>query len=308
MKVINRLKDMKIEDDTVIAIGNFDGLHIGHMEVINGLIRQAKSHGCKSLIYTFANHTTYVTNPDAVPPHILSVEQKTHILEKSGVDILAIPPFDVEHMNIEPLTFIKEVLVKGLKAKHLIVGHDFKFGKKASGNIDMIKEYADILGYTYTVVSPIMLGDVRISSTFIRKLLLEGRIRDANLFLGRKHSVFGEVVVGKKVGSTIGYPTANLRVTSHMTLMKSGVYVTRTKLRGKMYDSVTNVGFNPTFDQDQFNLETYIFGWKEKLYGEHIEVFFHDRIRDEVKFESLDQLVDQIDQDVIYTRQYFERN
>lgn len=308
MRIITQLKDMMIEEDTVVAIGNFDGLHIGHMEVINDLIREAKARGLKSLVYTFANHPKKMTNPSAVPPHILSREQKIHLIEKAGVDILAIPSFDMEHMTIEPHIFIEKYLVGGLRAKHMIVGHDFRFGKQAKGNVDTIKALAEKNAYSFTVISPILLGDVRISSTFIRQLLLEGKIRDANLFLGRKHSVYGEVVIGKKVGSTIGYATANLRITSHMTLMKSGVYVTRTKLRGKMYDSITNVGFNPTFNQDQFNLETHIFGLDEKLYGEHIEVFFMDRIRDEIKFDNLDELVKQIDQDVIYTRQYFERN
>jgi len=307
MKIIRKMEDIRFEDSkTGVALGTFDGLHIGHQHVIKTLIQECKKKNLKSVVYTFSNHPREFTNKDNLPNRILTLDEKISHFEELGVDELILIEFDSAQMNIEANDFIVDFLMNRLNMSHLVVGFNFCFGKGASGNIDILKDYSNRYQFGLTVVESINIDDMAVSSTLIRKLLSEGEMERTNLFLGRNYTVAGQVVKGKQVGSKLGFPTANLRVTPNMTLLKSGVYVSLTHIDGRVFKSVTNVGFNPTFNQNEFNLETYIFDFSEDIYHKYIVVEILHRIRDEIKYTTLEALKEQIDKDVEYTKEFFD--
>ncbi len=306
MEIIRDLDELsRVNVNTGVALGTFDGLHIGHQEVIRKMILNCQRRNLKSCVFTFANHPRELTTNAGAPPRILTLDDKVKLLESYGVDILVILNFDKRLMSIEPDAFVRDILIKGLNTRYLTVGFDFRFGKKAAGNVELLRAYANDGHYEVDIVSPVIAEGEKISSSAIRALLKEGRIEDVNNQLGRHYHVSGEVVSGKRVGNTIGFPTANLKISSNMTLIKPGVYVTKTTVRDTVYYSVSNVGYNPTFDQKMFNLETYILDFNKDIYNEIITVEFHTRIRDEIKMDSLEQLIDYIKKDVGFTKEYF---
>ncbi|MDK2865902.1 MAG: riboflavin kinase / adenylyltransferase [Clostridiales bacterium] len=307
MKIFFDIEEIEpIEVGTSVALGTFDGLHIGHIEVLNRMKRVAEDKGLKSFVYTFSNHPRELLSPDNVPPKIMDVEEKVQIFTRLDFDYLALVKFDMAQLSIEPEDFIEKILVGLLNMKHLTVGYDFHFGLKGRGNVEMLKSFAEQYGYTYEIVKPIMKNDIRVSSTLIRELLIEGKIEEANYYLGRRHFVKGVVVRSKGLGRTINFATANLRIKENISTIKSGVYITETILRGQKYRSVTNVGTNPTFNQKGIHLETHIVGIDRDLYDEVIEVNFIKRLRDEMKFESVDALVEAMQNDYRNMMAYFD--
>lgn len=307
MKIFFELEDIDVEkSETSVALGTFDGLHIGHIEVLNRMKHIAEEKGLKTFVYTFSNHPKEFLSPDQVPPKIMDIEEKVQIFTRIDLDYLALIRFDEDQNTYEPEDFIKQVLIEKLNMKHLTVGYDYRFGNKAKGDINLLLSLSDKYGYACDIIQPIMRNDIRVSSSLIRELLKEGRIEEANYYLGRKHFIKGTVVRGKGVGHTLGFPTANLRIKDNISTIKPGVYITETVWKGKTYPSATNVGFNPTFDQTGIHLETYIIGINQAMYDEVIEVHFLKRLRDEKKFDSLADLVDEMNGDLEKTRVYFK--
>jgi len=307
MKIFFELEEIDANiEPTSVALGTFDGLHIGHAEVLNVMKTAAQEKGLKSFVYTFSNHPKEILSPENVPSKIMDIDEKVQIFARIDVDYLALIKFDETQIIYEPEDFVKEVLIGILNMKHLTVGHDYRFGRKASGDVDILMALADKYGYTYEIVEPIMKNEVRVSSTLIRELLQDGRIDEANFYLGRKHFIKGLVVRGKGVGKSLGFPTANLRIKDNISTIKPGVYVTETIWKGKFFPSVTNVGYNPTFEQTGIHLETYIIGIDHDMYDEIIEVHFVKRLRDELKFNSLDELMAAMDKDLANTKAYFK--
>ncbi|MDM8533074.1 bifunctional riboflavin kinase/FAD synthetase [Clostridiaceae bacterium HSG29] len=296
----------KLESDTAITLGTFDGLHIGHVKIIKQLVEDAKKRKLKSVVYTFANNPSTITNDDDKPSTILEMKCKKRIIEELGVDILILLNFDEKQKNISPDSFIRNILIENLKMKHLVVGYDFQFGKKAQGNIELLIQESKKFNYTYDIVEPIKKDFVRISSTLIRKLLKNGNIEDANYYLGRNYSLEGIVIDGEKIGRKIGFPTANLELDNNFAILKPGVYITRTIIDNKKYYSITNVGFNPTLKQSDFTVETHILDFNESIYGKIIRVDFYKRIRNEMKFSSINDLKESIRWDIYTTRKYFD--
>lgn len=307
MKIFFELEEIDANiEPTSVALGTFDGLHIGHAEVLNIMKRAAQDRGLKSFVYTFSNHPKEILAPDNVPSKIMDIDEKVQIFARIDVDYLALIKFDETQIIYEPEDFVKEVLIGILNMKHLTVGHDYRFGRKASGDVNILMALADKYGYTYEIVEPIMKNEMRVSSTLIRELLQDGRIEEANFYLGRKHFIKGLVVRGKGVGHTLGFPTANLRIKENISTIKPGVYITETIWKGKWFPSVTNVGYNPTFEQTGIHLETYILGIDQEMYDETIEVHFIKRLRDELKFNSLDELMVAMNKDLANTKAYFK--
>jgi len=294
-----------LNEDTAITLGTFDGLHIGHVKIIKQLVKDAKERNLKSVVYTFKNHPLSLNESIETPSTIFKLDYKTKILEKLGVDILIFLTFDDNQKNIEPSHFIEEVLVKELRMKHLVVGYDYHFGKKAKGNTELLIKSSRKYHYSYDIVDPIKKDYVRVSSTLIRKLLANGKIKDANYYLGRPYSLEGKVIDGEKIGRKIGYPTANLELDNNFAILKPGVYITKTLLDGEFYYSVTNVGFNPTLKQSDFSVETYILNFDQSIYGQHIRVDFYEKIRDELKFKNVEELKEYIRWDVYNTKKFF---
>jgi len=306
MEIIRDIHELsRVTESTGVALGTFDGLHIGHQEVIRTMILNCQRRNLKSCVFTFANHPRELTTPGGAPPRILSLDDKINLLESFGVDILVLLRFDEKLMGIPADEFVRDILIEGLNTRYLTVGFDFRFGQRAKGDVNLLRAYSEDGHYDVDIVSPVESEGEKISSSIIRGFLKEGQIEDVNAQLGRHHHVSGEVVKGKQLGNKIGFPTANLKISSNMTLIKPGVYVTKTIVRDTIYYSVSNVGYNPTFDQKLFNLETYILDFDKDIYGEIITVEFYTRIRDEIKMSSLEELVDYIKKDVGFTREYY---
>ncbi len=291
---------------SAVALGTFDGLHIGHVEVLNHLKKVAKDKGLKTFVYTFSNHPREILTPNNVPPKIMDVDEKVQIFTRLDIDYLALVKFDQVQLSTEPEDFIEKILIGKLKMKHLTVGYDYRFGKKARGDVEMLKAYADKYGYTYEIIEPIKMADVRVSSTLIRELLSQGNIEKANFYLGREHFVKGTVVKGKGLGKQLNFATANLRIKDNISTIKSGVYITKTIWKNEVYRSVTNVGANPTFNEVGIRLETHIVGIDQPLYGEEIEVHFLKHIRDELKFDSVEDLQLAMKSDYQIMMDYFD--
>lgn len=299
MRILQSLKQIgQLPDATAIALGTFDGVHIAHQQIIQQTVRYAREHNLKSVVYTFSNHPRELTPGIESPKRLLTPTQKMEIIEQLGVDILVILPFDQQQLTMPPEYFIEEILLKQLQVKHITVGYDFRFGKHAEGNTDMLKTYSESSGFTLNIVDPIRYKGVLISSTFIRNCLLSGDVKCANRLLGRAYCVQGHVVKGKQIGRKLGFPTINLKTEYEMSVLKPGVYATMTDIDGKIYYSATNVGFNPTFDQEHFTIETFIFNFDQDIYGYKVKIIFDKYIRPEIKFDNLDDLIKQIDDDV----------
>ncbi len=304
MKVFTSLEHLSIEDKTAVAMGTFDGVHKAHMVIINKMLEVAKAKQLKSAVFTFTNVPRHTNEKPFEVSQLLSSEEKLEIFKSLGIDIVVILPFDEKVKQIKHTT-IMDYLKEKLNIQSLFIGYNFKFGYQAKGTTKWLVDNAPNYNFTCNVISLIDDGEGAISSTRIRSYLKDGQIEKANALLGRHYFVTGIVKTGKQLGRTIGFPTANLTVKSHMTNIKSGIYITETTADGKCYQSVTNVGFNPTFEQTDFNLETYLFNFNEDLYGKYIKVAFIKRIRDELKFKNAEELKKWIAKDVETAKKYF---
>lgn len=305
MEVIFDIENISnIKGKIGVTIGTFDGLHIGHKKVIDTLVNKCKENDLKSVVYTFSNIPREITTGQEVK-NIITLDEKVRLISQLGVDYLILIEFNKSHMNIPAEEFIKGIIFDHLDVKHLIIGHDFRFGKEAKGNINLLEALRSEYNYTIDVIPPVIVDEMRVSSTLIRELLLVGNIREVNKFLGRQHYYRSIVQPGKQLGKFLGFPTANLKIDISMHTLKPGVYVTQVNYKDRVYNSITNIGFNPTFSQNELNFETFIFDFTGDLYGKEIIVEFIQRLRDEVKFESKDDLVKYIQHDVEMARTIF---
>lgn len=299
MEVFYEDKNSKLNIEwTGIGLGNFDGLHIGHMTLINTLINQSQIDGLKSIVYTFSSHPENIINKKLVTPMITDLNKKIQLLSQSNLDYLYFEKFD-EVSKMSPETFVKEVLVKKFNIRLVVVGFDYRFGFKGEGNTQLLIELGEIYGFKVIVITPVYLEDQIVSSTLIRKNIIDGDMGKVSRLLGREYSISGKVEEGKKIGRTIGFPTANIYPGDTIIVPKNGVYVTRSIVKGKLYNSMTNVGYNPTFVGQSFvSIETYIIDFNDDIYGENIEVFFVRRLREEKRFGNVNELINQIQKDV----------
>lgn len=306
MKIINKLDDITVLDQpTSIALGTFDGMHIGHQEVIRAMVDYSKKNNLISVVYTFSNHPKSYPNESNSPKRLMTPDQKSDMLNELGVDLLIQVPFDNQQVEITAAYFLNEILLKKLNVKHISVGYDFRFGKSAEGNVDFLRAN-EHKGYSLEMIEPIMYKSLVVSSTHIRNFLMQGQVLCANKLLGRPYCVEGYVNHGKKMGRQLGFPTANLKTAYEMSVLKSGVYISQVTHGLKTYNSVTNVGFNPTFDQEHFTIETYIIDFDEDIYGEAIQVKFLKYLRPEIKFSNLHELIHKINEDVQEAKEFFE--
>ena len=280
-----------------VAMGNFDGVHLGHRSVIDA----ARAAADAPLgVITFEPHPREIFQPDAPPFRLMNAESRANRLARLGVDHLYELPFDAVLAGLAPEDFVREVLVDGLGIRHVTVGADFCFGRMRSGNTATLAQLGAELGFGVTVAPLIGDGSNEYSSTAIRQALAEGRTRDAERMLGHWHRIDGEVLHGDKRGRDLGYPTANMAVTG-LHPPRFGVYAVLIDVltgpeRGS-YAGVANLGVRPMFGENRPNLETHIFDFKAPLYGEHVSVALVEFLRPEMKFDSLDALIAQMDQD-----------
>jgi len=285
-----------VEFSTSAAIGNFDGVHLGHKEIIKLINDIAREKSTKSCLLTFDPHPQKVLAGKDVSL-IVPVDEKLALLEQAGVDCTVSLEFTKELSRLSAEEFVQTVLIKTLNIKDIVVGPDFMFGKNRSGNAALLKEMGEKYGFITHVINPRKLGDEVISSSLIRQKITEGNILRLNQLLGYTYFIKGKIVEGEKRGREIGFPTTNVD-TRWELLPKPGVYASMAVLKGARYKSITNIGFRPTFGDNNLLIETHLFDFSETVYGEEINVEFFERLRDEKKFESVDDLISQIKMDV----------
>ena len=306
MKYIRNTVDFQIEEDTVISLGKFDGIHRGH-ELLMERLAEKKREGLKAAIFTFDIPPR--RNVQHVEAKVLTTnDEKMHIFEEMGIDYLIECPFTEEVMHMEPEDFIR-MLVERLHVKCIVAGEDFRFGHNRRGDYRMLQEYAGKLGYEALILKK-MKEDARdISSTFVREEIAAGNIEKANHLLGYRYFVKGMVKHGNQIGRTIGIPTINLIPPEEKLLPPFGVYVSEVVIGEERYQGVTNVGCKPTIEGvNPVAVETNIFDFNENLYGKKVRVCFRSRERSEMKFESLEALKQQLEQDIAYGRFYVQQH
>ena len=288
------MKTENISSGTVIALGFFDGVHLGHASLIDRA-KELATGDIKSLIYTLDKHPSFLFgNPT---PMITSSESRINLLKNFNTDYLYLQQTDKDFLSISPEKFVNDILVKKLGAVHIVSGENYTFGKNNSGNSVLLKKLCADAGLKYTVVPYSMDGENIISSTLIRKLLDEGDISSVNRMLGRKHFISGKVTRCRQVGKTLGFPTANIVPDPLLKLTLSGVYASNTIVDGVSYPSITNVGSAPTFSENNILIETHILDFGEDIYSKEITVEFLKLIRPQQKFDSKEDLIKQLEKD-----------
>lgn len=279
-----------------IALGSFDGLHLGHLSLVRKVKSLAKENKSKSIVFTFKNHPRRFININNKIELIMTNEEKIDVLQKEGIDILAFKDFDVKMMKMMPDEFINW-LCKTYNVKGIVVGFNFKFGYKNLGNVELLKKFEKEYRYKLYVMEPFKSEGKIISSTTIRKELVDGNVRKAFNMLSRPYMLSGKVIDGKKLGRTIGFPTANLEINKQKVIPKKGVYYTNVKINEKIFKGITSVGNNPTVNGQELTVETYILDFSNDIYGKEINIYFIDRIRDEIKFNDIHELIEQLKKD-----------
>ncbi|WP_339166172.1 bifunctional riboflavin kinase/FAD synthetase [Brevibacillus sp. FSL L8-0520] len=288
-----------------VALGYFDGVHIGHRRVIQKAIDTAKANGWKSAVMTFDPHPREVLGQTGYSQYLTPLPEKLEQLEKMGVDLAYVIRFDISFAAVYPEDFIEECLLP-LGCRHVVVGFDYTFGQRGMGTAQTLQELARGR-YGVDIVGPVNRLGEKVSSTVIREYLHHGDVEQTRHLLGRPYKISGEVVHGDKRGRTIGFPTANVRVSSPYLIGKNGVYGVRFTVGGQVYQGVMNVGIKPTFELEkkEKSLEVHIFDFKREIYGEKVEVEFLFFIRDEQKFSGVEALIAQIQQDVQVAKEKF---
>jgi riboflavin kinase/FMN adenylyltransferase len=297
--------DKDIEDiqssNNYIALGSFDGLHIGHLSLINKVVEIAKKNNGKSIVFTFKNHPRTLIDKENVPKLLMDNDKKVEILKNHNVDIVCFQEFNLEFMKMTPKEFV-EFLVFKYNIKGFVVGFNYKFGYKNLGDVEFLKKLQSEYGYELYVMEPCTYKDEVISSTRIRKALEEGEVFEAAKMLSLPYTISGEIIHGRQIGRTIGFPTANLKYKENFILPKEGVYYTNVLVNNNIYKGITSIGSNPTVDGKVTTVETYILDFFREIYGEKVEVSFIKKIRDMQKFNGVEELKSQLEKDKIFAQ------
>ena len=300
MKIIEIDLNYIADEDSVIALGNFDGVHKGHMELINRAVKNAKKLNIKSSLLLFNEHTDNLVKVGK-KDIITTNKTKFEILENLGVDIIYLINFTREFMSYSPIKFLDDFLAKNLKIRGVVVGYDYTYGYKKSGDVKFLKENKNLFE-SVEVLEQISSHGVKISSTLIRSLIEEGKLKEANELLSRPYKLIGEIIHAKGLGKKMGYPTANLKLIDNFVIPKFGVYDTDIIINGERFRASTNIGTNPTVEHDGIKIEAHILDFNKDIYGEIVELELLDFVRPELKFDSIEELFEQIAKDVLVTR------
>lgn len=309
MEVLENIKDLKFNRYNGIGLGNFDGLHIGHMALLNILISECRLYGYNSMVYTFKKHPENIINKPNSTLLLMTPEKKSSILEVMPMDYVFYEEFDEEFSKMQPAEFVKKILVDRLNIRLAVAGFDYTFGYKGLGNVKLLEELGKEYGFRTLIIPTVKIDDEVVSSTRIRKCLLEGHADKAFYMLGRHYSIIGTVEEGFKMGQELGFPTANITPAPYLLMPSFGVYMTKTIIEDRLYSSITNVGMKPTVTQNRSraNIETHILDFDNDLYNKSIEVFFLKKLRNEIKFDTRDELREQIRSDIEKARNIFKK-
>ncbi len=305
MLIVRFTEHFRLEKPSIVTIGTFDGVHLGHRQIMHRLNTLKAKTGFQTVVLTFEPHPRTVLFPEQTDLKLLTTtEEKLRLLELAGVDVAVVYPFSKAFASMESDLYLRRILVESLNVKHLVIGYDHRFGRNRNGNIDTLKSFSSELDYEIDEISAHDIDQITISSTKIRKALEEGRLEQANGFLGHAYTLEGIVVKGKQLGRTIGYPTANIQVREALKLIPAnGVYFVSAAIGPLNYFGMMNIGTNPTTDNDGLRkIEVHLFDFNGDLYGKNLSLLLFRRIRDELAFSSLDELKSAIALDEITSR------
>ena len=308
MRLFHGTDNANISRPTVLTLGVFDGLHLGHQLIMQTVAERARTIGAVPTVITFEPHPRALLHPESAPPLLQTFDQKIEALGVLGIEQTIVIHFDKNFAQIRAEDFLRAVIVDRLHAREVYLGCGFAFGHGREGNIDLLRTVSQSLGFLADEVPEVRLRGRRVSSSRIRELLQQGQVNLARRMLGRPYGVEGRVVRGAERGVKLGFPTANLHPQNRV-IPRNGVYVTATLIDGQWRRSVTNIGTRPTFGSDnESSVETFVMNWSGDLYGDVVRVRFLHRLRAEKKFSSIDELKAQIERDVARAHDYFEHS
>lgn len=309
MKIFNSINDFKPTKKTIVTIGTFDGVHIGHQKIIEKLIQNAVDYNCESLILTFFPHPRMVLQEGSEIKLLNTIEERADLIQKTGLSNLIIHPFNKEFSRLTAEEFVKTILVDALNIQKIIIGYDHRFGRNRSANIDDLIVYGKQYNFEVEQISAKEIDDVSISSTKIRNAILNGHMALANEYLGYTYVLNGTVIKGKQLGRTIGFPTANLKIEEEYKLIpKNGVYIVKSTINKKTVFGILNIGTNPTVNGEKLSIEVHFIDFDGDLYHSKIEISVLESIREEQKFDSIELLKNQIQEDKEAAISYIIKN
>jgi len=302
---LNELAEFK---NSVVTIGTFDGVHIGHQKILKKLNNEASSINGESILFTFYPHPRMVVFPDSHNLKLIqTIDEKIESLRAYGLDNVIIYPFTKDFSRLTAFEFVRDILVNKLKVKKLVIGYDHQFGRNREGNIEFLRESAEMFDFEVIEISAQEIDEVNVSSTKIRNSIMDGNIDRANDFLGRPFRISGDVVKGNRLGRELGFPTLNLQLSNeHKIIPAEGVYAVEINLMNVVYKGMMNIGKNPTVSEIlERKYEVHVFDFDQDVYGEHVAILFHQFIRKEKTFDNLEELKSQIQEDEKSIRHYF---
>jgi riboflavin kinase / FMN adenylyltransferase len=289
---------------SVVTVGNFDGVHLGHQQILKKVAAHARKPGPRAAVLTFYPHPARILRPDAAPPLLMTIEQRLAAFDAAGIDAALVVTFDAALALVSPRDFVRNFLVEPMRARLVLVGENFRFGHKGAGDVKLLRTLGEEWGFEVEIVPPVEVNGAIVSSTAIRAAVREGRVEDAAKMLGRPFALAGEIRTGTGQGRKLVVPTLNL-ATEQETLPKNGVYATDAVVCGKAYRAATNVGIRPTFDSGRVSIESHLLGFSENLTGGPLEIRFFTRLRDEQKFTGPAALREQVLRDIERAKEFF---
>jgi riboflavin kinase/FMN adenylyltransferase len=305
LKIFHSIKSFSSNNQTIVTIGTFDGVHLGHQKILKQITKSAQELHCESLVLTFFPHPRMVLQKDTEMKQLNSINEKLELLDNLGIDNLVIHPFDKEFSRLTAEEFVKQVLVDVFRVKKVIIGYDHRFGRNRTATIDDLNSFGETYGFEVEQISAEQINEVSISSTKIRNAILEGNVEIAASYLGYNYPITGIVSKGNQLGRTIGYPTANIKIVDeHKLIPSNGVYVAKSIINGITIYGMMNIGLRPTVDGSTQTLEIHFFDFKKDIYNQEITVLLLKRMRSEQKFDSIDALKAQLNNDMIDAKNY----
>ena len=302
MKVYKNITELPKINNAIVTQGTFDGVHIAHQVILKQLKEIAQIKGGETVLITFDPHPRTVLFPEDHGLQLLNTPEKISLLEQQGIDHLVVLPFTKEFSRLSSLDFIKNILIDAIGTKYLVIGYNHRFGKNREGSFEHLKDFAPTYGFEIFEISAQDLDEIAVSSTKIRSALLHGEVSLAARFLGKPYAIEGIVVQGRQLGRTIGYPTANIQIVNPLKLIpQDGVYAVWVWVQGEKFGGMLNIGQNPTIEGKGRSIEVNIFEFSESIYNQKISIQFVDKLRDEVKFNTIEELKSCLDMDKLQT-------
>lgn len=303
MKTIHGIENFPADEASIVTIGTFDGVHLGHQQILKQLIDTSRKSKLKSVLLTFFPHPRMVLQPDISMRLIQTIQEREKALQKTGLDYLVIHPFSTEFSRLSADDYVKQILVEQLNVRKVVVGYDHRFGRNRTASLEDMYHYADIHEFEVIEINAEKIESTAVSSTKIRKAIDEGNIELANTYLGHSFTIEGMVIDGDKRGRELSYPTANIDLQNqHKIVPKQGVYLVKSKLKGRVVYGMMNIGTKPTFNAAMPSIEVHFLDWNGDLYGQAVQVELLKWVREERKFNTVEELQTQIQADEQYCR------